>query len=420
MTRRANSLRFAETQDALNLKEVRKWVHYFRTQLRVGYEMEKAGYASFQDVERAVRPTNSYDRLSRYNVVRVVSDGSVQGSGIEVLVIGANEDSLTLHGKLTRLQEVFTQFGLKAHKSCGQHYHLIASQADEIPQIILKNFYQLVRANYAGLLSMTSVGNGTSARTSYITRSRGMEYANPQHMRVSPIGRDMGEVLRMQRGRYVAFNMQTRGDRSQTFGGNGNATDFHLELRFPDSSDAPAQTLALDRLFRAMVIKAAELSLRGVIQVDADRETWEKTKSVAEALQSATDIGPDEFEFAIEQAQALVDLVAEHVDDVALPILRSVAKSPVWKMRRNWGNSWARVEQELLPRDQAMEALETRILEAAVVHEFMGVRTETEWQEQLAEAIRAEQDDIRKAVSRLKRAKKLEFDRRRGDYRTRW
>ncbi len=98
---------FAEAGTKISPQEARKWVHYFRTQLRVGYELEKAGSVYRESLRTALKPTHDFEQLSRYNVVDVVYDGSVEGE-TEVLVTGTNEDSLTLHGKLTRLHSVFS------------------------------------------------------------------------------------------------------------------------------------------------------------------------------------------------------------------------------------------------------------------------------------------------------------------------
>ncbi len=431
----AEQYQFAEVEKALtDIKELMRWQHWVKTQVRVGVELEKEGTPR-EHLLGILNPSHSYDKLGKYNVVNVVHDGSVRG-GNEILVCGTNEAFSTAHHKMTELHKLFKRVGLKAGPTCGMHYHLVASQDDDMPEVILKNLYQLVRRYYAGLMYLTSTGTGGP-----VTRSTDMHFYAPSHLGITPNGRTMAEVkslLFQRNGRYGAFNMGTFDQdhpagvpalkNLMRFNADGSVERFHVEFRWPDSTDSPAQIVAQMYLFRALLMKAVELSRFGVMQADSDTEQWTKNKAAVQYMAGGRTHGSDgpdsgfSIGFAREEASKLLTALRSHllnIDGSSLAVLEEVISKAVWERRRE-GHSWDRVERNLLPRERQLNEDSEQILRAVLLQQVTGAKSAKDWKTKAAEALGLKRQRVVSAVKRVEHQVQMVFDRAAGTYMVVW
>lgn len=427
----AEQYTFSEAEKALtDIKELMRWQHWVKTQVRVGCELEKEGNPR-ENLVSLLSPTQTYDRLGKYNVVNVVRDPSVRG-GTEVLVCGTNEAFSTAHQKMTELHKLFKRVGLKAGPTAGMHYHLVASQDDDMPEVILKNLYQLVRRYYSGLLYLTSTGGNPG-----VTRDRNMSFYHTLHLSLTPSARTMLQVKREMNSRpgrvarYCAFNMGYMDGTIKDlmrFNDDGSVARFHVEFRWPDSSDSPAQVVAQMYLFRALLMKAVELSRFGVMNADSDADQWAKNKQAVIGLAEGRIFGagtPEEFDpvpFAQEEARKLVSALRNHllnIDGSSLRILEEVVETPVWRRRRE-GHSWDRVERNLLPRDRQLNEDSEQVLRAVLLQQVTGAGSAKEWKSKAADTLGLKRARVVSAVKRIEHQVQMVFDRSAGTYMVVW
>lgn len=428
---------FDEVGSALpDIKTVARWQHWVKTQVRVGIELEKEGTVQM-NLGTQLSPSGSYDRLTQYNVVNVVFDGSVHG-GTEVLVCGTNENFSTAHRKMVELHGVLHRAGLSAGLSAGMHYHLLAAQDDAMPEVILKNLYQLVRRYYAGLLYLTSTSPVRRGRTQGdladigITRARYPHFYSADHLGITPTGRTMPQLkqaLHERAGRYCAFNMGLLDGSTKdlTHFQDGHVSRFHVEFRWPDSSDSPAQIVAQGFLFRALMMKAVELSRFGVMQADSDATQWEQNKDAVAVMTRGDNLGGtrsfDEMvAFAKAQARMLIVALRSHllnIDGSSMAVLEEMVEKPVWQRRRE-GRSWSKVERQLMPRERQMNAEAEDVLRVIMLQQVTGADSAKEWKTQVAEHLGMARPRVMASVKRVEHQVSLVFDRKLGTYVVVW
>jgi len=463
---------FDGAEGITDIKEIRRWMNWVKTQVRVGIELEKGGRITGYTPDGVTRlrqfqldlaESGSYERLSRFNVVNLTHDGSVRGGGTtagghEVLVTGTIEDFATAHRKMVALHDLISKYKLKVDQTCGMHYHLVAGQDDLMPGVILKNLYQLMRRYYAAILYMTSTTGAaaTPART-YRRRWRGevpahisrhgdnqTHFYRAAHLSQSPLGESMAsikEAIASRAGRYCAFNMgvinEVTAKNMMQFDYAGNVTRFHVEFRFPDGSDSPAQVVSQMFLFRALLMKAVELSQFGVLKADSDRVKWNQNKQAVVLLQGddqgislvGTEPGDTRIEtfeqavaFAKQDAKNLLTSLRSHlmnIDGASLNVLQAIVEKPVWQ-RRAERMTWKRIEQSLMPAERVVEGLQQDILRLISLNQLTGVPNIANWKYAASQALGVSQVEIVNAFRALEKNVRLDFDRELGSYIVMW
>jgi len=429
-----------------DLKEIRRWTTWVKTQVRIGIELEKGGRArtplGSPSLHDAVQSTSNYDRLGPMNVNNIVRDVSVSGDGNEILVTGNIEDFATAHRKMAALHELLRKYKLKVNNTCGMHYHLIAAQDDNMPEIILKNFYQLVRRYYAALIYMTSTtGLATTGRrrryyappVGGIIRGGASNYAARGFLGISPVTKDMSVIKQEiigKSGRYGGFNMGdgSRGKDLMKFdvdSGRVVVSRFHVELRFPDGSDSAAQVVAQMFLFRALLLKAVELSQFGVLKVNSDENKWTMNKNAAAAFYGFS------FEMTLAQAAEFAKNDAESllkslrsalmsIDGESYTVLEKIIETPVWKRRRENKQSWLRIEKTLMPPKRVLQGMEDNLLRLITLNEITGFKTMQHWKHEAATRLNVTDGQLVGAFRKLERQVRLDFDRTTGTFLAVW
>ena len=200
--------------------------------------------------------------------------------------------------------------------------------------------------------------------------------------------------------RYCAFNMGVINEGTaknlMQFDDAGNVTRFHVEFRFPDGSDSPAQVVSQMFLFRALLMKAVELSQFGVLKADSDRVKWNQNKQAVVLLQ-----GDDQG----------ISLVGTE--------LQAIVEKPVWQ-RRAERMTWKRIEQSLMPAERVVEGLQQDILRLISLNQLTGVPNIANWKYAASQALGVSQVEIVNAFRTLEKNVRLNFDRELGSYIVLW
>ena len=224
-------------------------------------------------------------------------------------------------------------------------------------------------------------------------------------------------------------------------------TTFHVEFRFPDGSDSPAQIVTQMFLFRVLLMKAVELSQFGVLRID-DEEAWRDNKRATVMLTDDSLQRGDRYEvsqsgyqgteaatasahleaqgmtfveavaFAKEDARKLIASLRSHllsIDGQSLGVLEKLVEKPVWA-RRASRNTWERIEESLMPKERVIEGLQQNILRVVTLGELTGVPNIANWKFTLSQALGVTQQEVATAFKALEQNVQMKFDREVGSY----
>lgn len=393
-THRRNTMNFhfVNEEEAISFEDVKKFVHYFKTQLRIGVELEKDNSRGrSRELATALRPTHDYNRMGAFGVYDIVPDGSLSQNGQEVLVIGANEEFSSWHRKMKAIHEILKEHGYHETQKCGMHYHLLTVQQETIPEVIIKNLYQLVRYFSDALVWMGSCQRGAG-------KNRGLSQWSKFHpmMTKSPVGRTIRELQQELGDRYMAFNICGRGFHAQHRGEtgflrfDGNAVQgLHVEFRWPDGSDSPAHIVALGNLFRALVLKAVELSEFGIVHVDHDRREWQTLKERITRMSGGYAMNEADQEICKAKAKQLTKTVRNQLlsfDGSSIAVLEKIGETPPSALK-NLGRSWAKIENYYYPEYMQETDANSELRKAIIRQKVVGCKNKRDWEVAMAKEL---------------------------------
>jgi len=429
-TQTIDGVRFACMNEAVDGQTVQKYIHYFKTNLIIGTELEKHNdydddVSSHVDqrLDSRLLPTHSYSELGEYGVYKIESDGSICGR--EVLVIGTNENFASWHERMTKVHEVLEDLKYYAERDCGMHYHLLCPQRQRVPQVIMKNYIQLLRKYADALIWITSAQTKPGM-------NRGLnEYSKwSSMMKRTPTRRTLRKyrdwiMENANGGHYEAVNICQRGyfaDHQQLFGFDreGNMTNWHIELRFPDANDSPAVICAIGNLFRAMLIKAVEMSEYGVLTVDSDGDQWRETKDRVGRMSNGLPVAVVDQSVCKVKAKELISLVKNALlsfDGDSIRVLTRLAEKPT-SVLRSIGKDWDEIERYYLPPTALRETPKMKRLRQAIALQVV-TRCESvrEWETKMANHLGISSwETLRRQLYNLKEIRNIVWDKSVGAY----
>lgn len=261
-----------ERNERLTLKEVDYWKKMFDAHLMIGTEIEvmfdkTTGYTSPSDIQDELSEINNCLRANGRGrfaletlIESVKSDGSLD-NGVEIVTPGRKiYGFMNLYAQYKAIIDAIDEKDPIVSPRMGWHNHIVLQNAGYsclelnkmIPRVIFDNLMMLCKYYYPALAFMSSTMPNEDAYTRY-----------SQYNQVSALkGYDTMDMLcdiyETFDERYNAINilgMEFRHEKIE---------DFHVEFRFPDGSIFPAQMASLNILFKALVIKAIELSKYGI------------------------------------------------------------------------------------------------------------------------------------------------------------
>lgn len=391
-TERNNNIpTFGDVEQSLDYMEVQKIQHYLRTELKVGIEFEKEGRYHV-GIDNDLGVVGDYSRVGRLGIARSVRDGTV--SGREWLYSSVNESYWAMLSKITEIHGIFKNHRMKATPSCGMHMHIMTVQKWDVPQIVMKNIWQIFRAFAPGLAYMSKTNSRNHQALCKASWSEMMR-RTPLHKDMRDLQSEMGRI-----GRYQAVNLGAVGYYNARYQGSGDNQQFrganldgmHFEVRFPDASDVPSQITSLAFLFRAIVDKAVQLSEYGVLDITSMIPDWEQHKMMVNRASSGGNVEGYIKQYCSDNAKMLIKFVhgnIKAIDGTSEEVLYSLAEKNIMERQAEIGGRWdvvaRKIEKQVgakAPRDSEKAKAVRRIIVLGIVE----ADTPKQWKEQ-AEAI---------------------------------
>ena len=386
---------FLPRPDCLTVPEARYFQDLLYRTVKIGTEVEFAlpkGVLREQlqpRIEQALQPSRDMNQLGALGVYDVIKEHC----GIEILVIGRHPHWDSLLDQYRRIILPLLDEKIRMRPTCGLHYHILGiGLAEEIPELVLANFWNMSRIFAPGLKFITS---GGESRLGLCRRRQ--HNAHQEFIEHSPAEQSMEEIQQILKKSMVVpehqnfFNLE-----HVCFSDQGNVSDFHVEMRYPDGDLCPVSITAKTFLFLTMLLKAVEISKFGLLHIDActalqrNRELLDMIsnndgKIATSDTSGITDDILPEYRQNIQALLTFLKSIFLILDNPAELILQQLAENPV-SLRRSRGDNWQQIEEDLagcIPpgreRDQLDHEL-IKLIELGMVH----AEEEKQWYRQAA------------------------------------
>lgn len=327
-----------------------------------------------------LRPTNHWGIHGADGVAEVTTDGSLEGGegnekGVEVTTVGKRIDYRSYYEMLKKIIDLAFLKGAYTNERCSIHIHLLldyykkfhkkdknprvnTSELEKpVPQIVLANFWQLIRKYQSALVWM---GMGLEDPKHYTRwekfRISILEFS-PMFKRMADLKQEvMMHCESVGKSDYALLNLDnTRFDRNAE-----DISTFHVEFRHMDMVPCPSILAAHAILYFGILMKAVELSRWGLLEIGDDAEYAEMKKLKKHILNRCPpgwdhDSRLGDTRHVKKHAEAyrhdalrLVGLVKHTLTRFGpqpFEILRKVAEKPTC-FHREEGKSWQEIEDE--------------------------------------------------------------------------
>lgn len=423
---------FERTDSRLSLYEVDYWKRMFLSNLKIGVEIEAEGAsnsrAKRERLSRFFEPSNRFGVFGKTGVYKVVSDGSLQDGGIEVCTVGRRVNFIDLYSQYKYITDNILNEGFKVTERCGLHNHILFSyyggEENElekpIPDIIMKNYFQLTRRYIPALVWITATAYNQN-NLNIVTRYEQF-CKTGAILGFTPSTRGFNSYIRklIENGsgtRYEFCNVLPMVVKQE------GTTRMHFEFRFPDGSLYPAQIVAQNILFAAMFIKAIELSQIGLISTGG-REYWEETKSLYSSLRQGQGFGSNRFaapinddvrEKLINRTNFMLDELKHGIyfyEPLAFRILKILATQPITTMRHS--NTDAEINKsfnDLINNYYEYDIDDCEgIIKAMQTQEGKGSVSLNQWLYRVSEVTNKSYNETQAKMEKLRKLKEIEFD----------
>ncbi|MDU9049011.1 MAG: hypothetical protein Q3M30_09170 [Candidatus Electrothrix sp. Rat3] len=359
---------FLSRPDSLTLPDARYFQDLLYRAVKIGTELEFAlpkGVLrqEFQPrIEEALQPSGDMNQLGELGVYDVISEHC----GIEILVIGRHPHWDALLNQYNRIILPLLAEKIRMRPTCGLHFHILGTGlAEEVPEIILANLWNMARLFAPGLKFITSAGKNRQA----LCRRR-QHNAHQEFMGLSPEQQSMAEIQDvLKKSMDVPEHQNFFNIEHVRFSASGNILNFHLEFRFPDGDLCPVSITAKTFLFMTMILKAVEVSKFGLLKVDNSSllETNNRLMDMISnnngklATSDTTAVDDTTLEKYRNNANGLLFFLKSIfllLDNPAEPVLQQLAFEPI-SLRRSHGKSWEEIEDDLLSHIHPQPALDS-------------------------------------------------------------
>ena len=348
---------FLRRPDSLTLLDARYFQDLLYRAVKIGTELEFAlpkGVLrqDFQPrIEEALQPSGDMNQLGELGVYDVIREHC----GIEILVIGRHPHWDALLNQYNRIILPLLTEKIRMRPTCGLHFHILGTGlAEELPEIILANLWNMARLFAPGLKFITSAGNNRQA----LCRRR-QHNAHQEFMHLSPEKQSMAEIQAvLKKSMDVPEHQNFFNIEHVRFSESGNISNFHLEFRFPDGDLCPVSITAKTFLFMTMILKAVEVSKFGLLKVDSgplmeinnqlmDMISNNNGKLATSDTNAIDDAALEKYRNNAQGLLFFLKSIFLLLDNPSELILQQLALEPI-SLRRNQGKSWEKIEDELL------------------------------------------------------------------------
>lgn len=442
-------VKFIKTDKKLSIAEVKYWKKVFNANLMIGTEIEQmfnSNEIGTSEVRRLLSPLRIGGSPERFTspVSEVKSDGSLR-NGAEIITPGRK-----VYGFMEQFSMYQSIYNLLKDEEpiisprCGWHNHIVlqdyganALERDSIPRVIFDNFMLLLQQYYPALAFITSTMpyEGCHTRYAYFNATRPLKYYDTRM--------SLREIRSSFSDRYNAINI-----RPMVFDiDDDKIKNFHVEFRFPDGTLFPAQMAALNILFKSIVLKAINLSKYGTIEFDNSTENLYCFKNNGNDYDEDDDYSDNEYGADVflnsfseddrmsamvlddimrdifKLSSELIDILEPeiiNIDKLALPLLKTLSKTPISMMFKEQGTDDLRVINDMLEEiiDENYKRVDEQVMPLMEVIDLGMIKnTETvdEWFEKAGELV-SFKEPIENLISRIREVTDLGFDKNLGFY----
>lgn len=152
---------FLSRPDSLTLPDARYFQDLLYRTVKIGTELEFAlpkGVLreDFQPrIEQALHPSGNMNQLGELGVYDVIKEHC----GVEILVIGRHPHWEALLNQYQHIILPLLAEKIRMRPTCGLHFHILGTGlAEEVPEIVLANLWNMGRIFAPGLKFLTSGG----------------------------------------------------------------------------------------------------------------------------------------------------------------------------------------------------------------------------------------------------------------------
>lgn len=268
---------FVKKEEKLSIRESKYWSKVFNANLMSGTEIEFEASSNNDEIRRVLTTGSKIGNFSGLGIESVDSDGSLR-SGAEIRTSGKRlygfVEQFAMYKSI--IDKVY-RFKPVVNSRAGWHNHVvlenysgIKAQEMLIPGIIMKNVLSICKIFYPALAWVTSTMPGeTYTRRNNFCHDDVLMNTDVSEGRISSI---INKFTGSHNSRYNAINFNS-GTSEDNF-----INVFHLEFRFPDCSLFPAQMATINFMFKAIIMKAIEISKYGVLSTT--EENYRKIKKL--------------------------------------------------------------------------------------------------------------------------------------------
>lgn len=419
---------FFERSDCLSHEESLYWKDLLYRVIKVGTELE---YALPQGVKKKdvlpqiienLKPSYNINQLGPYGVLDVENEHC----GFEVRVIGRQPYYQALLEQYKHIISVILNFGARTKYTCGLHYHLLAIGLNEcVPEIILANFWNLVRRYAPSLKFMTSTG---SKREALCRRRNHNSHLEMIHL--CPSLRTMRDIqLHLHNSKIVPQHQNFFNLEHLKFSESGDIENFHIEFRFPDANLSAISVVVKMFLFLAMLFKAVEMSQFGLLHVGRTSE-WKRKMALLDMLSNnngnlassdtsqITEVELDELRAGSQELLGLLKpLFVKFNNNPSYEILSFLAQTPVCLLRMQ-GSSWEQIDRMLQKRAEKQkitwDQMDRKIIRVIELALLTGLNSVQEWKKSLIRELRISSPELENRLTEYNYWRGLYWDAQLG------
>lgn len=361
-----------------------------------------------EKIRNKLRPTGRVDLAGKSGIFDVVTDGSLRGGGVELISTGRRPTFNTLYKMSKEMLESVKEEGAFLDERCGIHMHLLTGYyptgskhfANELerpmPQVILANLHQLVRRYQSALVWMTSCLSSKESMTRWEKFRIGIQDLSPMEVSMADLKKlQHSQCSNTGNGKYGFFSYSGKKLEEKTrFNSNGDVEIFHVEFRVPDTCWNPSVIASWAYMIYAMLIRAVDLSLYGVMEYAQSPEEAERLKEEYRAICNNCPNGWDGervskthtayryFERYIEDSENLLEILKPVLlrEEPVFGILKELAAKPI-SIRRIGGETFEDIEatmEKYVPKYHNDEIL-TKVDESIDLSIFTDCSSLDEW-----------------------------------------
>jgi hypothetical protein len=399
--------------DALTVAESRYYQDLLYRVIKIGTEIEFAlpkGVLreDFQPgIEEALQPSRDMNTLGQLGVYDVIKEHC----GIEILVIGRHPHWEALQEQYSRILLPLLEEKIRMRPTCGLHFHLLSpGLAEDIPEIILANFWNLSRLYAPGLKFITAAGAGKDK----LCRRR-QHNAHLEFMRLSAADHSM-EIIqqRLKDSLDVPEHQNFFNLEHVRFNEQNIITDFHVEMRYPDGDLCPTSITAKTFLLLTLLLKSVEISKFGLIDAPSEdfmrnnTELMDKISNNDGKLATSDTEKIDSRQLAEYQVNAcdllrFLKSIFLLLDNPAELVLQDLAERPI-ALRRDCGLSWQAIEGELqqaITPPHNLDQLDYELIKIIELGLLDGSVSAQRWLERTADKLELTADEISHRLAQL-------------------